>query len=533
MKNTIISVNRHHNSTTTVLQNGKILYSIEEERLNRHKHEGISFLGILESKKYINSFDVIGIAGFLPTTMIEEYDDTKYDLYSFTAARTFLKNEKFNVDNFWRNHHLTHAAGSFYNSGFDSAICVVIDGAGSKINFKEESFSAYSFSYPNNHKTIKKEYYITNLPHTQNNSVSLGRQYSKLTGHYGFDFNYDCGKVMGLSSYGKKILDVDFFDLFYGDYLDTVNKNHFLYEPTLNMKDFQLSADLALSLQYYLQNECLKKIKEIIKQTDCKNICVSGGYFMNCVNNYFLLKNLPSDINLYVEPISHDGGTSIGVAKYLHYYYNKDYKKHPQTTTYYGLKYEKSDIENKIKLENKKIVSYKDVAELLKNNKIVAIYQGRSEQGPRALGNRSILFNPTNKDGKDIVNTVKKREHFRPFAGTILQEYMNEYFDMAGLKESPFMCYAVDVKKEKIKEIPAITHVDNTCRIQTLKKEFNPHFYNLISEFNKLTGTPILMNTSFNLAGEPMVETIDDALKTLHDSDIDYLYLPELNIIIE
>ena len=173
-----------------------------------------------------------------------------------------------------------------------------------------------------------------------------------------------------------------------------------------------------------------------------------------------------------------------------------------------------------------------EVAKILEKE-VVAIWQGRSEQGPRALGNRSILFNPRLQDGKDIVNKIKNREWFRPFAGTILHKYTKDYFDMAGLDESPFMTYAVDVKKEKIKEIPAITHIDNTCRVQTLKKEFNVHYYELIEEFFKLTGTPILLNTSFNLAGDPMVETIEDALDTLNRSELKYIYLPELNTLIE
>ena len=530
---TIIGVNRHHNATTTVVQNGKILLSIEEERLNRFKNEGIPFLGILKTKDYIDDFDSIGIAGYAPLGDIQVHGKPQGDLFSFTAGRVFLKKNEFVRNDFWKDHHFTHAVGSFYNSGFEDAICIVMDGSGSKYDNKEESYSSFYINYPNNVKTLTKEYFNISEYHSKNNEKSLGRLYAILTSHFGFDGFYECGKVMGLASYGKKILDIDFYDFFYGNYGDYVNKNHPLYEPTLNMKDFQLSADLAYTLQQYIQNESLKKILLEIEKTNSKNICLSGGFFMNCVNNYHLKKHLPIDINLYVEPIAHDGGTSLGVAKYIYYSLSKDIKKYPQTTTYYGLKYEKKDLLKSIEKEKTKSVTYTEVAELLKQNKIIAIYQGRSEQGPRALGNRSILFNPKNINGKDIVNQVKKREHFRPFGGTILHENMSDYFDMAGLTESPFMCYAVDVKKEKLSEIPAITHVDNTCRIQTLKKEFNPYFYNLINEFYKLTGTPILLNTSFNLAGEPMVETIEDALKTLYNSEIDYLYLPELKLVVE
>ena len=177
-------------------------------------------------------------------------------------------------------------------------------------------------------------------------------------------------------------------------------------------------------------------------------------------------------------------------------------------------------------------ITPREIAILLSKNNIVCIFQGRSEAGPRALGNRSILYNPTDPNGKDFVNRVKKREWFRPFAGTVLLENANEYFDMAGLPESPYMMYAMDVWPEKQKIIPAITHVDGTCRIQTLTKEQNPHYYKLIKEFEKITGVPILFNTSFNLAGDPLVESIEDALDTLLKSELKYLYLPELEILL-
>ena len=177
-------------------------------------------------------------------------------------------------------------------------------------------------------------------------------------------------------------------------------------------------------------------------------------------------------------------------------------------------------------------VDYKDVISLIIEGNPVALYQGRSEAGPRALGNRSILYDPRDKDGKDVVNTIKKREWFRPFAGTVLYEKANEWFDMRGLEESPYMLYALNVKKEKVNKIPAITHVDETCRVQTLKKNQNLHFYNLINLFYEKTGVPILFNTSFNLSGDPLVETLDDALYTLRNSNLNYLYLPEIKSMI-
>jgi carbamoyltransferase len=167
------------------------------------------------------------------------------------------------------------------------------------------------------------------------------------------------------------------------------------------------------------------------------------------------------------------------------------------------------------------------VVELLLQQKVGAIFQGSSEIGPRALGNRSIIFDPRNPNGKEIVNIVKKREWYRPFAGTIMLEYVHDYFEMLTLKESPWMSFAVKAKPKAHKEIPSIIHVDGTCRIQTVTKEQNKNFYELIEEFYKKTGVPVLFNTSFNLAGAPLVETIEDALDTINNSDISFLYLPE------
>jgi len=176
-----------------------------------------------------------------------------------------------------------------------------------------------------------------------------------------------------------------------------------------------------------------------------------------------------------------------------------------------------------------KRVSYSDVADILCAGEIVAMFQGRSEAGQRALGNRSLLFDPRVKNGRDIVNQIKQRESFRPFAGTILLEDANEWFDMRELSDCSYMQYAVNVKKSGI---DAMVHVDNTCRVQTVTKRQNKHFYNLIKAFKHKTKVPILLNTSFNLGGEPLVETFDDAIRTLKKSDINYLYLPEIRSLI-
>lgn len=177
-------------------------------------------------------------------------------------------------------------------------------------------------------------------------------------------------------------------------------------------------------------------------------------------------------------------------------------------------------------------ILYNDVAKLLANRKIVALFQGRSESGPRALGNRSMLYTPTDLNGRDYVNKIKGREYFRPLAASMMLEYANEWFDMLGIPESPYMTFSFTCKEDKKHIIPSVIHVDGSCRIQTVTEQQNFHYYNLIKAFYKLTGVPMVLNTSFNLGGEPLVETIDDAFKTFATSKIDSLYLPELELLV-
>ena len=178
-------------------------------------------------------------------------------------------------------------------------------------------------------------------------------------------------------------------------------------------------------------------------------------------------------------------------------------------------------------------VTCEDVVERILDKQIGAIHQGRSEVGPRALGNRSIIFDPRLPNGKEIVNTVKKREEFRPFAGSVLEEHAHEWFDMIGLDRSPFMTFNLRVKSNRQKYIPAITHADGTCRIQTVNKVDNANYYNLIKAFHKETKVPMVLNTSFNLAGQAMVENVKQALKTLSKSNMDYVYFADVNMLVE
>jgi len=234
-------------------------------------------------------------------------------------------------------------------------------------------------------------------------------------------------------------------------------------------------------------------------------------------------------LNIWVDPISHDGGTALGLAKLIWHSETNDETKRPLETLYLGPEREENydHVLTQFK-DHFEDVTSTEVAQMIADGNIVAMFQGRSEAGPRALGNRSILYDPRDTNGKDHVNQVKGREWFRPFAGSMLKEHFEEWFETEGLEETPHMMYAIDFKPEKHGELPAITHVDGTCRIQTVTEEQNENYYNLINEFYKITNVPVLFNTSFNLAGDPLVETLDDALRTITNSDIEYLYLPEI-----
>ena len=303
--------------------------------------------------------------------------------------------------------------------------------------------------------------------------------------------------------------------------------------PALDTDSIEMAQDLAFAVQQACQEQMVRLILDAIERTGQTNICIAGGFGLNCVANYEYLAHLPEGVNLYVEPISHDGGTCIGAAKFIHHTEFNDMTIRKPKTIYYGPNYFEKYGDYKLDLdasagETVTDASYDDIVKLLLDEKIVCMYQGGSEGGPRALGNRSILFDPRVKNGKDIVNGVKHREWFRPFAGTILEENVHEWFDLRGMDNSPFMMYAVNCQPGVADKIPSIIHVDGTCRIQTVTAEQNLHYYNLISAFNTATGTPILFNTSFNLGGDPLVETIDDALSTLRRSELKYLYLPEV-----
>ena len=585
----IAGISLGHNAGVCLLKDGEVVFSIEEERLSKHKHDGGPILSMMKILDYTDKIDYLVVTGLnvwedAPLTSILDY--SREPLYQGLARRLGLINQPLNdelletqspqVINMFENHHQLHSAIAFYNSGFETATSVIVDSSGScrkmqiekedSTYFETESFFTCSYQqgiHPlykqmmcdkgvsriikNCHDSILNETFDL----VTDEGAGIGKVWDSVTDYCGFYIN-ECGKTMGLSAYGCKNDELP--DLYQND---TANKDlikaWYPHRAELNVSKYGRLDDadwerddlskskgrrnMAFKAQKETQEQVLKLIIKASEMSNNKNIVLSGGYALNCVSNYYYLDTLKEhDINLYVEPNSSDAGTATGAAFLYHSTISNVSKKERIKSLFLGPDYNYSinDIQEKIEKYDADITecSYKDVAELIKDGNIVSIFQGRSENGPRALGNRSILFNPTISNGKDIVNKVKGREYFRPFAASVMKEYVHDWFDMKGLDESPHMMYAVDVKKNKKDLIPSVLHVDDTCRIQTVTKEDNEHYYNLIDEFYKLTDIPLLFNTSFNLAGDPLVETFDDALKVLNNSGMEYCYMPELSNLI-
>lgn len=582
----IAAIARGHNGGVCLLKNGKVVFSIEEERLTRYKYDGGPYASMMKIKEYTDKLDYLVIAH---TTHKDDgsakVDFTGEDVYTGIARKLNLIDRKSNLLNhpqvidLSHIHHKLHAACAFYRSGFKRAAGLVVDGAGTFVPLTAgktdmigwEVESIFDCAYPNEFKTVYKHLglrgpttgeLIRAMPNSQygeseeqthecliSDRAGITKTYEAVTEYCGW-FVIEAGKTMGLFPYGKpndkipKLFDdttiypMSNRNLVVPTYPNGAKINYRLFEyldgPLVDdLTLLENRRDLAYAVQIETQEQVTKLIRKASEMTGHKKVVISGGYGLNCVANYHYLEALKDDgIEIYVEPISNDAGTAMGAALLVYHDLFPDNKiDYSNDGVYLGLEHHYTD-DDFLKLQKEygfeiKNATHNDVVELLTNKNIVTLYQGRSENGPRALGNRSVLFDPTFSDGKDFVNRVKRREYFRPFAGSILQDHVHDWFDLRGMKDSPYMMYAVNCKDGVAEKIPSIIHVDGTCRIQTVTREQNKHYYDLIECFYKKTGVPIIFNTSFNLGGDPLVETLDDAIETLAKSDIEYLYLPE------
>jgi carbamoyltransferase len=581
----IAAIVRGHNAGVCLLKDGEMVFSIEEERLSRRKYDGGPFASMIKILDYTDKVDYLVVAH---TTSLEQtagkIDYSGDDMYTALARKLGLIDKSITLSphpqviDLSFQHHKLHAACAFYRSGFEDAVAVIVDGAGTflplQINNEQvigfETESIFECSYPSTIQTIYK-HIGTRGPHAAGivtqienekeftsivtDTAGIVKVYEAVTQYCGFS-SIEAGKTMGLFPYGAPNSNIPKLfnsmskishsnrNVIIPTYPNGASINLEMYDELAESESdditkLQNRRDLAYACQIETQEQVLELIKTAVKTTGKKNVIVSGGYGLNCVANYFYLDKLKDDgINLYIEPISSDAGTAIGAAFWFYHQISGDKTvRNSEDCLYLGPKYQYTteDIITLSKKYSAEVIAADNdkIVDLLTNKNIVAVFQGRSENGPRALGNRSILFDPTFKDGKDFVNGVKRREYFRPFAGSILEEDVHEWFDLRGMPSSPTMMYAVNCKEGVAEKVPSIIHVDDTCRIQTVNRDQNPHYYDIIKAFKDRTGVPIVFNTSFNLGGEPLVETLEDALWTLQQSDIEYLYLPEHAVLIK
>ena len=581
----ILAIARGHNAGACLLKDGEIIFAIEEERLSRQKYDGGPLAAIVKTLDYTDKIDYLLVAH---TQTLEDtagkVDFTGDDIYTGMARKLGLISRKENpynhpqVIDLSTIHHKLHASCAFYRSGFDSAVALIIDGAGTFFELNNsgqtttgwEVESIIDCNYPADLRTLWKhmgtrDMHVASDINVRVNEPLLGgeevnifvsdragivKTYEAVTEYCGFGA-IEAGKTMGLFPYGEpndnipelfqtynNTISLAKRDIFTPTYPNSAIVNVGLFDELQYDADgdktlLQNRRDMAYAIQTQTQAEVVKLIRKSVELTGKRDVVISGGYGLNCVANYHYLEALKDeDINIYVEPISNDAGTSIGAALLWHHYTTKSTEK-SSSDLYLGPQHDYSE-ETINSLANEYGATVEDsdnsaVIDLLQQRNIVTIFQGRCENGPRALGNRSVIYDPTDPDGKDFVNSVKHREYFRPFAGSILAEDVHEWFDLRGMEDSPHMMYAVNCQPGIAEKIPSIIHEDGTCRIQTVTREQNENYYDLISAWKERTGIPMVFNTSFNLGGEPLVETLSDALWTLQESDIEYLYLPEYN----
>jgi len=538
----VLGVSPLHDSTVAVINNGELELFFKEERYTRKKRESHpikSLVKVLENVK--GKIDHACIAS-----------PSSADLESAFLSTTLTRMFECPVTEYMEHHHLSHASLAFYNSGFDKSLIFVIDRDGSVIDgCMREAETVFVAEYPCEFKTLHKNFWVYDLgsntdqnhfrvlqrlkqqPYSFNadTTMSTVKIYESATTLIG-EKPLENGKTMGLAAYGNDIDFVKFYHegrpqdrLFtHGPFVISGFNSTILKEyidrrtDTLTEENHKFYADYAYQVQKQTQEFVLTLIKEWVEKTGIKKVCLTGGYALNVVCNGYLLKKLPG-VEFYFEPLADDSGNSIGSAMHLYRMITGDTALKPVSHTFvHGVK-ENYDIDG---IE----CDYKQIVDQLIQQKTVAVYNGLAESGPRALGNRSILFDARNPNAKQIVNRIKKREWYRPFAAMILEEDFAEYFENHGIKSSEFMTVSFNCTKSQA--IPGVVHVDGSCRIQTVSKNI-PHIYNLLQEFKKQTGCPVLLNTSFNLAGEPLVESVDDALNTFKNSDIDVLWFPELD----
>jgi len=576
----------YHDSAASILIDGEIIAAAQEERFTRKKHDAnypfnaIEFVlkfaklqlsevdhivffekPFLKFERLLETYVAFAPKGFLsfskamPIWIKEKLFQKKL---LFNKLKTHDAEFKSDENIFFSEHHLSHAASAFYPSPFTEAIVLTADGVG------EWATTTVAIGKNNNLDIVKEIHF----PH------SLGLLYSAFTYYTGFKVNSGEYKLMGLAPYGSPIylekimklidikddgsfrLDQKYFN--YATGLTMTNKNFedlFGQKPRDPKKNdlTQFHMDLAASIQKVTEEIMIKLAKSLREEYKIDNLCLAGGVALNCVANGKLFKEKIFK-NIWVQPAAGDAGGSLGAALAL---WHKELgnkrtvlPNDKMKGSYLGGEFSQSQIEKELQQLSANFITLKydqlieKTAELISEGNAIGWFQGRMEFGPRALGNRSIIGDPRSDIMQKILNLkVKYRESFRPFAPSILKEDVKDWFNFVG--ESPYMLMVADINQEKkiemtesqkklfgidklnIKrsEIPAVTHVDYSSRLQTVNKETNPKYYDLISKFKEKTSCPIIINTSFNVRGEPIVRSPTDAFNCFMGTELDYLVI--------
>lgn len=533
-----------HDRSVAIFKNGKLIYAIEEERITKEKHSisydqkfyNLEKDGNYFEKKFLNIDPAIvekkisnAISYCLGAAGLKESD---IDIYVSSNLYPFAPFQEKSV---YISHHLAHAATTFYLSGLKEAAILVADGAG---NGYDNKFETISFYKGKGNKIVLLKKYFGSIG--KDNSLisisnSLGTLYKNTSAILGFG-NLGEGKMMGMASYGipRYIKLYKKHIIFKNGELLIRNKEIYLdirlfYEKSKHKGEFQFKADLAASCQEVFNEILLNLVNHLYEIYSVKSICLSGGCFLNAFVNSRIFNNSKFK-SIFIPSAPGDNGVSIGAGLYIHNLNKKVSKQN--NGVYLGKSYLEVEILKALKKNCKKI-RYEKIkniekvgARYLSNGFVIGWFQGRAEFGPRALGNRSILASPVNKKMKDYINgEIKFRENFRPLAPAIILEHAKDYFELGKLQESKWMLFVAGAKEVTKKNAPAIVHVDGTARIQTVQRSENPKFYKLIREFFQITGVPILLNTSFNLKNQPIVEAPQDAVEMFLKSKLDLLII--------
>lgn len=530
-----------------IIKDNKII-AIGEERVSQKKHDS----GYAQALEYCcNAFKIkrADIDKFVISSCCEKAQNR--------AKVDGIDDSKVYV---CPSHHLSHALSVFMTSPFKQSLIMVIDNEGNILetdNQDDQPFHKRHMEHMTYYIGDEDGIRVLEQDEVDPDFIGIADAYRYFTHYLGFPSYCYAGKTMGLAAYGNKerFKGIHLFELVDGKVKCNIRNDYFKCEEALEeylkavLKDdfiprrypiepiTQDHADLAGLIQRELERILALKVNYLVQKTNIRNLCIAGGIGLNTVANSYIKENCNID-NLYVIPAAGDTGQCLGNAIYG-YCQDNGFKTHLDINyAYLGKEYSANEIEQEVipLYENETLIlkKYTDdlwaerIASLIAADKYVAVFNGRSEFGPRALGNRSILANPINCNTKDYLNrTIKYREAFRPFAPIVKYEKIEDYFDYN--EESPYMLLVAKVKKAEI--IPAVTHIDGTARIQTMKKEQNERIYTILEHFEKITGVPIVLNTSFNIAGKPIVENPKDAIECFLNSNLDCLAIG--NYIIE